>query len=170
MNIAQIPQLDKSPTPPSARQKRHQAAAAAIRLLAEFYPKCFSIYEERRRPLKLNIHLDIQAALDSAITPAELHRALGTYCSNPIYLGHTRTGAWRLDLNGEPAGVVTADEEAHARETLARIRTKQKNRAAAKAQAKTQAPPVKRSSLADLKAAALARKHPFDKTHGGNHA
>src|SRR5262249_10980879 len=126
MNIAQIPHLPKPPTPTSARQKRHQAAAAAIRLLAEFYPKCFSIYEERRRPLKLNIHLDIQAALDSAITPAELHRALGTYCSNPIYLGHTRTGAWRLDLNGEPAGVVTADEEAHARETLARISTKQK--------------------------------------------
>jgi len=159
MNIAQIPQLDKSPTPPSARQKRHQAAAAAIRLLAEFYPKCFSIYEERRRPLKLNIHLDIQAALDSAITPAELHRALGTYCSNPIYLGTLRKGAWRLDLNGEPAGVVTADEEAHARETLARIKAKQKARqAAVKAQTKTQAPAVKRLSLIDLKAAALARK------------
>ena len=154
MNIAQIPQLDKSPTPPSARQKRHQAAAAAIRLLAEFW-----IYEERRRPLKLNIHLDIQAALDSAITPAELHRALGTYCSNPIYLGTLRKGAWRLDLNGEPAGVVTADEEAHARETLARIKAKQKARqAAVKAQTKTQAPAVKRLSLIDLKAAALARK------------
>jgi|SRR5215472_14125298 len=164
MNIAQIPQLDKSPTPPSARQKRHQAAAAAIRLLAEFYPKCFSIYEERRRPLKLNIHLDIQAALDSAITPAELHRALGTYCSNPIYLGTLRKGAWRLDLNGEPAGVVTADEEAHAKAALARIRAKKARRAAAKVQTAAKAQAPKRLSLAELKAAALARK--TDAQHG----
>jgi len=164
MNIAQIPQLDKSPTPPSARQKRHQAAAAAIRLLAEFYPKCFSIYEGRRCPLKLNIHLDIQAALDSAITLTELHSALGAYCSNPVYLGALRNGAPRLDLDGEPAGSVSADEEVHARTALARIRTKQKNRAAAaKAQTKAQAPATKRLSLADLKAAALARKQ----THGG---
>ena len=160
MNIAQIPQLDKSPTPPSARQKRHDAIAAAIALLAETFPKCFSVYEGRRCPLKLGIHLDIQAALDSAITPTELHRALGFYCSNAAYLGALRNGAPRIDLNGEPAGVVRADEEAHARETLAKIRAKQKARAAAaKGQAQAQSPPAtKRLSLADLKAAAVARK------------
>jgi ProP effector len=140
MNIAYPAQLDK-----------YQAIAAAISLLAELYPKCFSIYEERRRPLKLGIHLDIQASLDGAITPAELHRALGAYCSNPTYLSHTRKGAPRLDLNGEPAGTVTADEEAHAKATLVRIRAK-------KAATKAQAPLAKRLSLADLKAAALARK------------
>ena len=158
MFVAHFSQPDKPPS----RQKRHQAAAAAIRLLAEFYPKCFSIYEERRRPLKLKIHLDIQAALDGgAITTAELHNALGAYCSNPIYLGALRRGACRLDLNGEPAGTVTADEEAHAKATLARIKAKQKNRAAA---AKAAAPPAKRLSLADLKAAAVARKK--DAQHG----
>src|SRR5262249_4418991 len=113
MNIAYPAQLDK-----------YQTIAAAISLLAELYPKCFSVYEGRRRPLKLGIHLDIQAALDGAITPAELHRALGFYCSNPAYLAQTRKGAWRVDLNGEPAGAVTDDEEAHARETLTRIETK----------------------------------------------
>jgi len=54
-----------------------------IALLAETYPKCFSVYQGRCRPLKLKIHLDIQAALDGAITPLELHKALGIYCSNP---------------------------------------------------------------------------------------
>jgi ProP effector len=131
-----------------------------IALLAESFPKCFSVYQPRRRPLKLKIHLDIQAALDGAITPAELSKALGTYCSNQAYLGNTRTGAWRLDLDGNPTGVVTADEEAHANATLAGIRAKKEARAVtAKAAAQPASPqPAKRLSLADLKAAALARK------------
>jgi ProP effector len=143
INVVQIPQPDKPLT--SMRQKRNQAIAAAIVLLAETFPKCFSIYEGRRRPLKLGIHLDIQATLDGAITPTELHKALGSYCSNQSYLGYTRKGAWRLDLNGEPAGAVTADEEAHARAMLASIRTKKA--------ARTAAAKAKRLSLADLKTA-----------------
>src|SRR5262249_1705329 len=107
--------------------------------------------------------LDIQANLNGAITPAELHKALGVYCSNPVYLSNTRTGAWRLDLDGNPAGVVTADEEAHAKATLAGINAKKAARAAPAATAKAAAQPSipqppKRLSLADLKAAALARK------------
>jgi len=109
MNIAYPPELG-NPTPPSARIVRQQAVAAVIALLAELYPRCFSIYEGRRRPLKIGIHKDIQAKLDGAITADELHKALGAYCSNPVYLSSTRKGAWRLDLDGKPAGVVTADE------------------------------------------------------------
>jgi len=98
----------------------------------------------------------------AAITPAELSKALGVYCSNPVYLGHTRKGAWRLDLDGNPAGIVTADEEAHAKATLAGIRAKKEVRtAAAKAAAQPAIPqPAKRLSLADLKVAAIARKQP----------
>jgi sRNA-binding protein len=132
MNIAYPAQLDK-----------YQAIAAAISLLAELYPKTFSIYQERRHPRKLGIHLDIQAALNGV-------NALGAYCANQAYLGRTR--------NGEPAGVVTAEEEAHAREMLAGIRAK-------KTATKAQAPPTKRLSLADLKAAALARKRTTDSAH-----
>jgi len=69
-------------------------------------------------------------------------------------------GAWRLDLDGKPAGVVTADEEAHAKATLAGIKARKEARTAT---AKAVAQPVipqspKRLSLTDLKAAALARK------------
>src|SRR5262249_20297231 len=143
-----------------ANKLRNTTVAAVIALLAETFPKCFSVYQGRRRPLKLKIHLDIQAALDGAITPAELHKALGIYCSNPAYLDHTRKGAWRLDLDGKPAGTVTADEEAHARATLAGIKAKKGARTAVtKAAAQPTIPrPPKRLSLADLKAAALARK------------
>jgi len=143
-----------------AKKSRDTTVAAVIVLLAETFPKCFSVYQPRRRPLKLKIHLDIQAALDGAITPAELHKALGVYCSNPAYLEHTRKGAWRLDLDGKPAGTVTADEEAHAKVTLAGIRAKKEARTATvKTAAQPAIPqPPKRLSLADLKAAALARK------------
>src|SRR5262245_35267721 len=141
-------------------QSHNQAATAGIALLAEFYPQCFSVYEGRRRPLKIGIHKDILAAVNGALTPLELHRALGIYCSNPVYLSNTRSGAWRLDLDGNPAGVVTADEEAHAKATLASIRAKKEARTAtAKAAAQPTIPqPPKRLSLNDLKAAALARK------------
>jgi sRNA-binding protein len=142
------------------KKRRDTTIATVIALLAELYPKGFSVYQGRRRPLKLKIHLDIQAALDGAITPLELHRALGLYCSNEAYLGHTCTGAWRLDLDGNPAGTVTADEEAHAKATLAGIRAKKAARTAtARATAQPAIPqPSKRLSLADLKAAAQARK------------
>jgi sRNA-binding protein len=147
----------------SLRQKRYRAIAATIGLLAERFPRTFSIFEARRRPLKLNIHLDIQAALDGAITPVELHVALGAYCSNEAYVGRLRKGGWRLDLEGKPAGVVTAGEEAHARAKLAGLKAKKEARAAA---AKPQAPPAKRLSLSDLKAAALARKTGAQISHG----
>jgi sRNA-binding protein len=148
------------------RRARYQAIAAAITVLAEVFPRCFTVYEQRRRPLKLKIHLDILAALDGAITPTELRRALGVYCSNATYLTHIVKGAWRLNLDGEPAGTVTADEEAQAKARLASLRaTKEIKAAAVKAQApsrtaaaKVQVPPAKRLSLTDLKAAALARK------------
>jgi sRNA-binding protein len=139
-------------------QGHNQAATAAITLLAELYPKCFSLYEGRRRPLKLKIHLDIQAALDGVITPAELHKALGVYCSNQVYLSHTRKGAWRLNLDGKPAGTVTADEEAHAKATLAGIRAKKEARTATAAAQPASPQSPKRLSLNDLKDAALARK------------
>jgi ProP effector len=141
-------------------QSHNQAVTAAIALLAETFPKCFSVYEGRRRPLKIGIHKDILAAADGALTPLELGKPLGAYCSNKVYLGHTRKGAWRLDLDGKPAGIVTADEEAHAKATLAGIRAKKEARTAtAKTAAQPAIPePAKRLSFSDLKAAALARK------------
>src|SRR5262245_39740554 len=82
------------------------------------------------------------------------------YCSNRVYLEHTLTGAWRLNLDGKPAWVVTADQAAHAKATLAGIRAKQEPRVAtAKAGPPAAIPrPAQRLSLADLKAAALAPK------------
>jgi sRNA-binding protein len=54
-------------------------------LLVETWPITFSVYEARRRPLKLGIHLDILAALDGAVTPQELGQALRRYVSNHVF-------------------------------------------------------------------------------------
>lgn len=116
-----------------------------IGLLAERFPKCFAVYERRRRPLKLGIHHDI-----TDIDPAALTAALRSYVSADGYLCRCLVGAPRIDLNGEPAGVVTAEEAASSKARL------DDNRKRAKQRREARQP--KRLSLADLKAAARARK------------
>jgi ProP effector len=99
-----------------ARGKRDDSTAA---LLAERFPRCFAIYEARRRPLKIGIHADITAPLGGAITWRELHNLLSL-----------RAGAERIDLDGNVAGVAIADEADHARAVLMRRRAKKAARAA----------------------------------------
>jgi sRNA-binding protein len=48
----------------SPRKSHETTIAAVIALLAETFPRCFSVYEGRRRPLKIGIHRDILAVVD----------------------------------------------------------------------------------------------------------
>jgi ProP effector len=84
--------------------------AACLELLAETFPRCFAVHEARRRPIKVGISNDILAAFDGTVTAAELGRALRVYTGNKVYRQRLRPGAVRIDLNGEPCGVVTADQ------------------------------------------------------------
>jgi ProP effector len=120
-----------------------------LELLAERWPSAFSIYEARRRPLKIGIHLDILAALDGAVTPGDLGCALRVYVGNRVYRSRLVAGAARIGLDGEPAGIVSEAEAAGPATA----------RSAMKAPpAKTTSGAPKRISLADLRAAAAARK------------
>jgi ProP effector len=136
-----------------------KTAIYLIAALADFWPKCFSVFQGRRRPLKINIHLDIAAAAAGAILPNEIAAALRLYVANAFYLRACREGAVRIDLNGEPAGVVTAAEAAN---SAARLKVQAAKRKAAKKQAQQakEASPSqpKRLSLADLRQAAQARR------------
>ena len=86
--------------------------APALRL-AEAYPACFDW--ENPRPLKINIHRDWMTAGHDRIA---VQRALGRYGQADRYRKALQTGAPRIDLQGQPAGVVTEKEAAHARNAL----------------------------------------------------
>jgi ProP effector len=145
-------------------------ARPVIELLAETWPQAFTVYERRRKPLKIGIYDDILAQAVGGITATELAIALRRYAGAPGYLWGCRPGATRVGLDGSAAGVVTAEAAVRAfdrfREYLAR---KKRREAARKIEAK--APPdsaipapvgkpagPKRLSLSDLRAAAQARK------------
>ena len=135
---------------------------ATLELLAARWPAAFAVHQARRRPLAIGIHRDILAALDGAVTPDELSRALRFYTGNRVYLRRIAAGVTRVDLNGAPAGVITEKEAAYARA----IERRRLNRLAAKQIAAKQiasAPlpkpaPPQRLSLADLREAAQRRK------------
>ena len=103
----------------TTRANKQATARAAITLLSELYPKTFFVHQARRRPIKVNIHIDIIATVNGAIRPHELVLALRAYTSNSVYLSHMRTGVTRIGLNGEPAGIVTAEAAKAAAEKLA---------------------------------------------------
>jgi ProP effector len=102
----------------------HNAILAVISLLAEKWPCCFSIIEPGRRPLKRGIREDVLAALGGAISAGKVSAALRWYVSSPEYQRWLVHGAWRVDLNGKPAGIVSQEDEAHARAQLAAIEAK----------------------------------------------
>jgi ProP effector len=161
--------------PPSGFKRQHaaQLAGATIARLAKRFPACFHVYEARRRPLAIGIRQHLRHALASEILPAELSLALRRYTGSVGYLRNMRRGAPRIDIDGQTAGVVTADEAQHAKDQLAIMKQKRAERilapasapAPAPASASAPAPQPKRSSLADLREAGRRRRE-----GGGNAA
>jgi sRNA-binding protein len=134
---------------------------ATIALLAEKYPRTFSLCPARRKPLAISIHNTILLELAGVITEDELNRVMRHYTWGIGYLRNSRAGAWRYDLQGNPAGVVTRKEDANARMRLAAVEKKLAVRKAEKQKAHEAAEAAKRPKrlgLADLKRAALERK------------
>ena len=151
--------------------------AAGILRLAEAFPKTFFLYAVQRKPLKIGIHADIRATLGDAMGEGELSAVLGYYCGNEGYMKRCVAGAARIDLEGSPAGAVTAEQADHAAEMLQRRAAKQARKAAAKpaapstpnlasspkpappeAPSPTPVEPPKRLGLSDLKTAWAQRK------------
>jgi sRNA-binding protein len=187
--VQQVPLTNSTPAA-KVKAARNPGIAAVIELLAETWPHCFSIYENRRRPLKIGIHLDILAALDGAVSAEELEQTLRCYVSNKVYRSRLVTGAIRVGLDGLPAGSVaekdalvakpkpaTAVAASHSGDALhqtplasnknLRARSDRNVRSAGDLLLKSndifEAAPAhavtaKRLSLADLRAAAQARK------------
>jgi ProP effector len=146
-------------------------AFAVIELLAKRWPATFVVFEQRRQPLKIGIHLDILTVLDGALTKSKLRLGLSYYTNNVGYLRALSEGAARIDLAGDAVGVVSADEAQQAVQALDRLaayrKLRQQGRAKAPAEIKlvmemtrktiVRPAPV-RLGLADLKQLALSRR------------
>jgi ProP effector len=150
----------------SNKQQRRADNTAVIAKLAELFPKAFAVGQQERRSLKIGIDADLGAK--GVIEPRALWRPLRVYCSSFGYLRTVTAGAERVDLDGNPAGVVTPEAAALAQALLAARADKEKRRRDEKErQAIKQKPAVatrptspqpKRVSLADLRHAAAEKR------------
>ena len=94
---------------------------AALVHLAEWFPQTFVLEKYLpHRPLKIGICPDILARCP-VLTRRELGTVLGVYASRVMYLQSLVAGAIRIDLDGNPAGEVSAADAEHAAATLAEI-------------------------------------------------
>lgn len=135
------------------------AAIETLLVLRTKFPQCFARLDLRSRaPIKVGINADIVAALPD-LPAVDVGRALKFYVGQVSYLAHCTEGKSRVDLDGQPAGAVTASEAEHARNLLARLAKRQKQKPQA-ASTLAPTPPLtpKRLTLAALKEAAAKRR------------
>ena len=94
---------------------------AALALLTEAFPQTFVLEKYRpHRPLKVGIAADIPARCP-AVERRVLSAALSAYARRVMYLRALVAGAARIDLDGNPAGEVTAGDAEFAATKLAEI-------------------------------------------------
>ncbi|MGC7589785.1 RNA chaperone ProQ [Bisgaard Taxon 46] len=106
-----------------------------IAYLVEKFPLCFSL-EGEAKPLKIGLFQDLAEALqdDEQVSKTQLRQALRAYTSNWRYLHSCKEGAERVDLQGNPCGVLEQEHAQHAATQLAEAKAKvAEKRAAEKA-------------------------------------
>jgi sRNA-binding protein len=116
-----------------------------LALLIELFPACFTM--TGRRPLKIGVHRDIIDRVDE-IDRRQLNRAFGWYCGSIHYLKATVEGTERVDLDGNSAGLITAEEAAYAKATLAGLNNKINEKVWARVLAKRRAHRAERDAKA----------------------
>lgn len=121
-------------------------------LLDEWYRRYTdTFFKGHTRPLKVGIHEDLVAREP---WPDKLvRRALACYVHLPRYLKAVRVGAERVDLDGQPAGLVSEGEARHAHKKLESLQAQQQAQATAK---KSE---TKKSVGLDHKLSELLAKH-----------
>ena len=94
---------------------------AALARLAEAFPQTIVLEKHRpHRPLKVGIAADISPRCP-AVERRVLSVALSVYTRRVMYLQSLAAGAARVDLDGNPAGEVTARDAEYAAAKLAEI-------------------------------------------------
>ncbi|WJD48802.1 MULTISPECIES: RNA chaperone ProQ [unclassified Enterobacter] len=100
-------------------QPKLNSSKEVIAFLAERFPLCFSA-EGEARPLKIGIFQDLVERVDGEmnLSKTQLRSALRLYTSSWRYLYGIKAGAARVDLDGNPCGVLDEQHVEHARKQL----------------------------------------------------
>lgn len=110
---------------PSAPAAELSPAAVAAKLKTLF-PALFA--GNGFKPVKLRVQVDIQERAPGQFSKAQLSGFLRRYTGNTGYLIALGRATHRFDLDGEPAGELSEEHRAAAREELARRRALQQER------------------------------------------
>ncbi len=100
-------------------QPKLNSSKEVIAFLAERFPHCFSA-EGEARPLKIGIFQDLVERVqgEMSLSKTQLRSALRLYTSSWRYLYGIKAGATRVDLDGNPSGVLDEQHVEHARKQL----------------------------------------------------
>jgi len=111
--------------------KKQEAAAAVIDTLAEKWPNAFFADPQKRRPLKVGVHLDILEALPG-VNKKTLSAALRFYTRHSCYVQAVVKGQARVDLSGVEVGPVSERDREMAAAELRKGAPKQEREAEAR--------------------------------------
>lgn len=110
-----------------ADTKKIDKRREAKQLLVRLWPDVFNF--EKPRPLKIGIIDDMVISIREMGVPlllSDIKFCLRTYTLRVRYQKCLIKGGYRYDLNGEPCGIVTLEQEIMARNTLRNMIKKSK--------------------------------------------
>ncbi|CAH0275545.1 RNA chaperone ProQ [Pseudomonas sp. Bi70] len=116
-------QRKRQPASPRKPQEQDPALEAIWRLQKHF-PLAFPVNPAPKVPLKEGILKDAEQHLELlGISQEQLKLGLASWCRGGRYWASMVENAPRLDLNGQPAGSVTAAQALHAKQQARRQRS-----------------------------------------------
>lgn len=130
------------------RKKEFDANRKAMDELCELYPDAFN--PRKPKPLKIGIHEAL--AEDGKLSKTRIRRALNVYVRLRSYYACMQEGVDRVTIDGTPAGQVSAEDAAHAKEKFDAIEKRRAERA------KQRPPAANRKPRADGDKPETARK------------
>ncbi|OZB34929.1 MAG: ProQ activator of osmoprotectant transporter prop [Pseudomonas sp. 34-62-33] len=127
----------KRKQPAKTRARERDPAVEAIWRLQKHFPLAFPVNPAPKVPLKEGILKDAEQHLSLlGINLEQLKLGIAAWCRGGRYWSAMTENAPRLDLQGQPVGVVTAAQALHARQQARRQRVEaRRNQAKAKAPA-----------------------------------